>query len=304
MFLKKKIAEFTNPYLKQINELKEEIDQVDRIVIGAGSGLSTSAGMIYDGARFEQYFFDFKEKYGIQDMYTGGFYNYPDPETYWAFWSRNICINRYMAAPKNTYQNLLSLVQDKDYFVITTNVDHQFQLAGFDKKRLFYTQGDYGLFQKKSDSEHTYDNYTLVRAMIESQGFKINDDNSLSFSKDSIKTEISSILADKARDYVLNLRVDDDFVEDHGWYEAASRFNSFIQDCQDQKVLYLELGVGMNTPVIIKYPFWKWTLDNPNAKFVTIDAKQIMYPDQIKDRTLAIKDDIDFVLNTLKYKGR
>lgn len=300
MFLKKKIAEFTNPYLKRINELKEEIENADRVVIGAGAGLSASAGMIYAGARFDKYFFDFKEKFGIQDMYTGGFYNYPTPEIYWAFWSRNIWINRYMAAPKNTYRDLLSVVKDKNYFVITTNVDHQFQLAVFDKKRLFYTQGDMGLFQKIGDQEHTYDNYDLVKAMIESQGFKINDDNSLSFAKDDIKTEINSVLASKAKDYVLNLRMDDAFVEDRGWHEADSRFNTFIQDCQNKKVLYLELGVGMNTPVIIKYPFWKWTLDNSDAKFVTIDANQIMYPDQIKTRTLAIKGDIDLVLGNLK----
>lgn len=255
--------------------------------------------MVYDGARFEQYFFDFKEKFGIQDMYTGGFYDYPNPETYWAFWSRNVWINRYMAAPKNTYRDLLSLVQNKNYFVITTNVDHQFQLAGFDKKRLFYTQGDYGLFQKKDDLKHTYDNYALVRALIESQGFRINDDNSLSFAKEQIKMSVNSILANKLKDYSLNLRVDDNFVEDHGWHEAASRFNNFIQNCEEQKVLYLELGVGMNTPVIIKYPFWKWTLDNPKAKFTTINAKQVMYPDQIEDRTVAIKGDIDFVLNSI-----
>ncbi|MGN1272148.1 MAG: Sir2 silent information regulator family NAD-dependent deacetylase [Lactobacillus sp.] len=301
MFLKNKIEEFTNPYLKQIDELKRKIEEADYVVIGAGSGLSTAAGMTYDGSRFDKYFFDLKEKFGIQDMYTGGFYDFPTPEAYWAFWSRSIWINRYMSAPKNTYQDLLSTVQDKDYFVITTNVDHQFQLAGFDKQRLFYTQGDYGLFQKKGDPDHTFDNYALVRAMIESQGFKINDDNSLSFKKENLKTEIAPELAEKAEDYVLNLRIDDDFVEDQGWHRAASRFNAFIQKCKGKNVVFLELGVGMNTPVIIKYPFWSWTLSNPEATFATVDAKRVIYPKEIADRTVAIKGDIDLVLKDLDY---
>lgn len=299
MFLKKKIEEFMNPYSLKINEFKNQIQKADYVVIGAGSGLSTSAGMTYDGERFAKYFFDFKNKFDLQDMYTGGFYDFPNLETYWAFWSRNIWINRYMSAPKNTYADLLSLVKNKNYFVITTNVDHQFQLAGFDKKRLFYTQGDYGLFQRKDDHEHTYDNYALVRAMIESQGFTVNDDNSLSFTKEGITDKVDSKLADKAKNYVLNLRVDDNFVEDQGWHQAANRFNDFIQNCQNRKVLYIELGVGMNTPVIIKFPFWKWTMINPQANFVTIDAKSIMYPDQIKDRTLAFKGDIDEILKEM-----
>lgn len=300
MSLKKKIDEFTNPYLKGANELKTKINEADKILIGAGSGLSTAAGMTYDGDRFDKYFWDIKERFGIQDMYSGGFYTYPDPETKWAFWSRNIWINRYMAAPKSTYEDLLSLVRNKDYFVITTNVDHQFQVANFDKKRLFYTQGDYGLFQKKGDSKHTYDNYELVRAMIESQGFKIGPNNELIFNKDDIQMEIDSRLAEKAEDYVLNLRIDEDFVEDEGWHRAAERFNDFAEEAEKNRTLYLELGVGMNTPVIIKYPFWQWTFNNPQGDFVTIDAKTIMYPKEIADRSLGIKDDVDQILKYAK----
>lgn len=300
MFLKKKIDEFTNPYLKVANGLKTKINEADKILIGAGSGLSTAAGMNYDRDRFDKYFWDFKDKFGIQDMYSGGFYTYPNPETKWAFWSRNIWINRYMPAPKSTYSELLNLVKDKDYFVITTNVDHQFQAAHFDKKRLFYTQGDYGLFQKKRDSKHTYDNYELVRAMIESQGFKIGPNNELIFNKDDIQIKIDSRLAEKAEDYVLNLRIDEDFVEDEGWHRAAERFNDFAEEAEKNKTLYLELGVGMNTPVIIKYPFWQWTLNNPQAEFVTVDAKTIMYPKEIEDRSLGIKGDIDQILKYAK----
>lgn len=300
MSLKKKISEFTNPYLKVATELKTKINEADKILIGAGAGLSTAAGMTYDGDRFNKYFWDFKEEFRIQDMYSGGFHTYPDPETKWAFWSRNIWINRYMAAPKSTYSELLDLVKDKDYFVITTNVDHQFQVAGFDKKRLFYTQGDYGLFQKMGDSKHTYDNYELVRAMIESQGFKIGSNNELLFNKSDIQMKMDSRLAQKAEDYVLNLRIDEDFVEDEGWHRAAERFNDFAEEAEKHRTLYLELGVGMNTPVIIKYPFWQWTLNNAQADFVTIDAKTIMYPKEIENRSLGIKGDIDQILKHAK----
>jgi NAD-dependent SIR2 family protein deacetylase len=286
--------------LKVANKLKTKINEADKILIGAGAGLSTAAGMAYGGDRFDKYFWDFKDKLGIQDMYSGGFYIYPDPETKWAFWSRNIWINRYMPAPKSTYSELLDLVEDKDYFVITTNVDHQFQAANFDKKRLFYTQGDYGLFQKKADSKHTYDNYELVRAMIESQGFKIGSNNELLFNKSDIQMKIDSRLAQKAEDYVLNLRIDEDFVEDEGWHRAAERFDDFAEEAEKNKTLYLELGVGMNTPVIIKYPFWQWTLNNPQGDFVTIDAKTIMYPKEIENRSLGIKGDIDQILKYAK----
>lgn len=296
MFLKRKTKTSTNPNLQIINKFKNEIDRADAIIIGAGSGLSTAAGMGVGGERFDKYFFDLKKKFNIKDMYSGGFYDYPDSESYWAFWSRNIWINRYMPAPKDTYEKLFDLVKDNNYFVITTNVDHQFQKAGFDKQRLFYTQGGYGLFQKKNDAEHTYDNYDLIRSMIESQGFKIEEDNSLSFVTEEIKSEVSSDLAKQAEDYVLNLRVDDSFVEDEGWHQAASRYNSFIQEHSKDKVLYLELGVGMNTPAIIKYPFWKLTLNNPKARFVTIDAQNVMYPKEIIDQSWALKADIDYLL--------
>jgi len=141
------ITKFTGTYLQQIERLKHELATADSVVIGAGAGLSTSAGFVYSGERFEQYFSDFAEKYGLRDMYSGGFYPYNTQEEFWAYWSRYIFVNRYMDAPKPVYDNLLNLVEGKDYFVITTNVDHCFQKAGFDKKRLFYTQGDYGLFQ-------------------------------------------------------------------------------------------------------------------------------------------------------------
>lgn len=255
--------------------------------------------MEYDGERFNKYFFDFAQKYGITDMYSGGFYSFKSPEEYWAWWSRNIWLNRYQTAPKNTYKLLFGLVKNKNYFVITTNVDHQFQKAGFDKARLFYTQGDYGLFQNKNGGDKTYDNYEIIKEMILSQCFKIGDNNQLIIPSTGIKTKVSHTLAEEVKDLTMNLHVDDNFVEDQGWKIAAKRYTKFLNYFQNGKILYLELGVGMNTPAIIKYPFWKLTFTNPDAKFVTIDNNQILYPKEISDQTLAIKYDIDSVLKRI-----
>ena len=167
MFSKMSITKSTGTYSQQIERLKRELETADAVVIGAGAGLSTSAGFVYNGQRFEQHFSDFAEKYGLRDMYSGGFYPYNTQEKFWAYWSRYIFINRYVDAPKSVYDNLLKLVEGKDYFVLTTNVDHCFQKTGFDKKRLFYTQGDYGLFQcSEPCCQKTYDNEATIRAMM------------------------------------------------------------------------------------------------------------------------------------------
>ena len=154
----------------QIEALGQALEAADAVIIGAGAGLSASAGLTYDGERFERYFSDFQAKYGIRDMYSGGFYPFDSLEEYWAWWSRQILHNRYERAPRPVYADLLALVGERDYFVLTTNVDHQFQLAGFDKKRLFYTQGDYGLWQcSQPCHQATYDNEEAVRRMAEEQ---------------------------------------------------------------------------------------------------------------------------------------
>ncbi len=279
-------------------QLQKKLAAADAVILGAGSGLSTAAGLTYSGPRFEKYFHDFEVKYGIHDMYSGGFYPFKDPTVYWAWWSRMIWVNRYQKAPKQTYQQLLKLVQDQNYFVLTTNVDHQFQLAGFDKQRLFYTQGDYGLFQR-ADLNQTYSNYDLVKAMVLSQGFEINQAGQLVVPEGTkVKMHVASELAEQAAIYQRNLREDDQFVEDEGWQRAAARFNNFVQQHQHGKVVYWELGVGMNTPVIIKYPFWKWTARNPQATFVTMD-QQVMYPPEIAQQTLAFQGDINDSLASL-----
>ncbi len=238
----------TGTYSDNINRLKEEIKTADAILIGAGAGLSTSAGFTYSGDRFEKNFADFHRKYGITDMYSGGFYPYGSLEEYWAWWSRHIYVNRYDVDPGKPYTALLELVKDKDYFILTTNVDHQFQKAGFDKKRLFYTQGDYGLWQcSKACHNKTYDNEAQVREMVAKQ-------------KDmKIPTELIPKCPVCGATMTMNLRCDDSFVQDEGWYAAAERYEDFIRRHDGLHILFLELGVGMNTPGIIKYPFWQMT---------------------------------------------
>ena len=278
----------TGNYSDSIQRLKQALSEADAVVIGAGAGLSTSAGFTYSGERFEKYFSDFGEKYGFSDMYSGGFYPYETPEEMWAYWSRYIFINRYEDAPKPVYEHLLELVKDKDYFVITTNVDHCFQKAGFDKKRLFYTQGDYGLFQCSEPCLNvTYDNEEMIRNMVEQQ-------------KDMrIPSELIPACPNCGKPLTMNLRSDDSFVQDQGWYEASERYNDFLHTRQG-KILYLELGVGYNTPVIIKYPFWQMTLSNPDAVYACVNYGEAACPDEIRDRSVCIDGDIGKVIEDMR----
>lgn len=291
---------------ERIARLKKEIEVTDAIVIGAGAGLSTSAGFTYSGERFERYFFDFARKYGIRDMYSGGFYPFPDEETRWAWWARNIYFNRYMDAPKPVYQELLSLVKDKDYFVLTTNVDHQFQRAGFDKKRLFYTQGDFGLFQSVNPAiSKTYDNEKWVTEAMEAQGF-IRGKNGLFQVPENgeLKMKIPTLLIpkcpDDGSDVVMNLRVDDTFLEDEGWHKASAAYADFLRRHKSLHTLYLELGVGSNTPVIVKYPFWQMTFANQKSTYACINYGEAFCPSEIAARSICIDRDIGNVLEKMK----
>ena len=295
----------TGTYEGQVERLKQALADCDAVVIGAGSGLSTSAGFTYSGERFERYFFDFIAKYHISDMYSGGFYAFRSMEEYWAWWSRHIYVNRYMKAPKPVYDTLLSLVQDKDYFVLTTNVDHCFQKAGFDKERLFYTQGDYGLFQSiRPKIQKTYDNEDVIREMVLAQGFVIGADGDLTVPEGvtlemKVPAELVPICPDDGRNMIPNLRVDDSFVEDAGWHAASKRYSDFISDHDGQKVLFLELGVGGNTPVIIKYPFWRMTEKSKNATYACLNYGEAKAPQKIAERSICIDDDIFTVIEIL-----
>lgn len=274
---------------KQIERLSQQLASSDAIVIGAGAGLSTSAGFTYTGERFVHYFPDFIAKYHFSDMYSGGFYLFDTLEEHWAYWSRYIFCNRYLDAPKPVYQELLSLVQDKDYFVLTTNVDHQFQKAGFDKHKLFYTQGDYGLWQcMEPCHQKTYDNEEAVRRMVAEQ-------------RDMrIPTELVPRCPVCGKPMTMNLRSDNTFVEDEGWHRAAERYDDFLRRHDGLKVLYLELGVGANTPVIIKYPFWKMTYANQNSTYACINFEEAFAPPEIRGRSICINADIGNVLSRLK----
>lgn len=286
MFSRIQTTKSTENISDNIEKLKEKIRTADAVVIGAGAGLSTAAGFTYSGERFEKYFSDFRKKYGIEDMYSGGFYPYQTPEEHWAYWSRYIFVNRYQDTPKPVYENLLKLVADKDYFVITTNVDHCFQKAGFDKKRLFYTQGDYGLFQcSEPCCRETFDNEAVVLEMLNRQ-------------KDmKIPTELLPVCPHCGKPLTMNLRSDDKFVEDEGWHRAAERYENFLRTRAGEKILFLELGVGYNTPVIIKYPFWQMTAKNPNATYACVNNGQAICPPEIRHKSICINGDISNVIN-------
>ena len=291
--------------LENVEKLREALNTADAIVIGAGAGLSTSAGFTYSGERFKKYFSDFEKKYGFHDMYSGGFHVMKlEPEISWAFWARNIYINRYMDAPKPVYKNILNLVKDKDYFVLTTNVDHCFHKAGFDKTRLFYTQGDYGLFQSVNPAiRKTYDNEEWVMKAMAAQGFVKDDSGVFEVPENGelqmrIPAGLIPKCPDDGSDVTMNLRSDDSFVEDEGWHTAAGRYENFLRT-RKGKILFLELGVGYNTPGIIKYPFWRMTADNPEAVYACVNLGDAECPREIRDQAICIDGDIGKVIEAL-----
>ena len=291
---------------ERIELLKNEIQKADAVVIGAGAGLSTSAGFTYSEERFEKYFSDFIKEYGIRDMYSGGFYPFPNDEIRWAWWTRHIYFNRYVKASKPVYDELFSRLKDKDYFVITTNVDHQFQNAGFDKKRLLYTQGDYGLFQSVNPQiQKTYDNEEWVMKAMEAQGF-VKDENGVFSIPESgeilmrIPVELIPKCPDDGSDMTTNLRVDSSFVEDEGWYTAAEKYSEFLENHKNMHVLFLELGVGANTPVIMKYPFWYMAMENKKAVYTCVNYQEAFCPDELEERSICIDGDIGDVLKEIQ----
>lgn len=295
----------TADFSGQISRLKKTIADADAVLIGAGAGLSTSAGFTYDGARFEKYFADFREKYGFQDMYSGGFYSFPTLEEHWAFWSRFIWINRYARPPKPVYEKLFRLVSDKPYFVLTTNVDHCFQRAGFDRQRLFYTQGDYGLWQCGIPChKDTYDNKDVVKKMVEAQGYRIDENGGLYLPegvlpKRKIPRDLIPYCPKCKSPMQMNLRADATFVEDEGWRLASKRYIDFLHQYQDKNIVYLELAVGCNTPAIIKYPFWQMTAQNPESVYVCLNFGEAYAPDEISKRSICIDNDIGDILDLL-----
>ena len=268
-----------------IERLRTALRDADAVVIGAGAGLSAAAGFDYGGARFLRHFGDFAARYGIRDMYAGGFYPFPTPEESWAYWSRYIYLNRYQDPPGPVYDRLRELVREKDHFVLTTNVDHCFQRAGFDKARLFYTQGDYGLFQCSGPCrQETYDNEAVVREMVRRQeGMRV-------------PTELIPLCPHCGRPMTVSLRCDDRFVEDEGWHRAAARYERFLRAHAGPRILFWELGVGQNTPGIIKYPFWRLTAREPKATYACLNAGEAYAPEELRERSICIDADSGEVL--------
>ena len=293
---------------EEIKALQKALAEAETILIGAGAGLSAAAGYDYAGARFMKYFSDFHAVFGIEDIYSGGFYPFPSRELFWGWWSRSIYINRYAPLPSDTYARLLRLVAGRDYFVLTTNVDHAFQRAGFDKARLFYTQGDFGLFQSSApagaSAGKTYDNEETVRAMLRAQGFSFGTDDALLLPEGTaplmaIPTELVPYCPDDGREMTTNLRADDRFVEDAGWHAAAARYRDFLAHTVGRRTLLLELGVGMNTPGIIKVPFWRMTAARADVTLATVSRGMRYVPDEIRPQSIVIDGDIDAVLRAL-----
>ena len=288
MFFSRLTRQSTQNFSTQIDKLRAALAMADAVVVGAGAGLSTAAGYTYSGPRFSRLFGDFAARYGFSDMYSGGFYPYDTLEEHWAFWSRYVMCNRYDPIPGHVYQQLLDLLRDRDYFVLTTNVDHCFQRAGFDKQRLFYTQGDYGLFQcSRPCCQETWDNEDAIRAMVDQQ------------SDLRIPSELVPHCPHCGAPATMNLRSDGTFVEDEGWHKAAARYSEFLRRHEGMHTLYLEIGVGGNTPGIIKYPFWQMTAANPRATYACVNLGEACAPRELERQSILIDASADEVIAQL-----
>ena len=273
---------------KLIQKLKEEIENSEYILIGAGAGLSTSAGFLYDGKRFEDNFKDYIKKYGFTDMYSAGFYNFPTLEEYWAYFSLYVYINRYDIEENENYLNLYNIVKNKNYFVITTNVDGRFADSKFDKDKIFAVQGDFSLFQcSKPCRQETFYNEKYIREMIK-------------YKKEmKIPTELIPKCPYCGRNMSMNLRADSTFVQDKNWDKQKSKYENFLKNSDNSKILFLELGVGFNTPSIIKYNFWRMTLNNKKSVYASINLGECYSASDIEERSICIDADISEVLKKL-----
>ena len=288
MFFSRLTRQSTQNFSTQVDKLRAALAMADAVVVGAGAGLSTAAGYTYSGPRFSRLFGDFAARYGFSDMYSGGFYPYDTLEEHWAFWSRYVMCNRYDPIPGHVYQQLLDLLRDRDYFVLTTNVDHCFQRAGFDKQRLFYTQGDYGLFQcSRPCCQETWDNEDAIRTMVDQQ------------SDLRIPSELVPHCPHCGAPATMNLRSDGTFVEDEGWHKAAARYSEFLRRHEGMRTLYLEIGVGGNTPGIIKYPFWQMTAANPRATYACVNLGEACAPRELEHQSILIDASADEVVAQL-----
>lgn len=277
-----------NNYKDRINKAKEVLGTAEYIVIGAGAGLSAAAGLTYSGKRFDENFADFKEKYGIMDMYSASFYPFKTEEEHWAQWARHIKVNRYDMPPTELYEKILKLITNKRFFVITTNVESQFEKAGFPRDKIYEVQGNYANFQcAKGCHDKLYYNEEPIRKM-------------------SINThdcQIPSDLVPKCPvcggKMDVNLRHNEYFVQDENWYQAKNRYEEFLTETDGSRVVFMEFGVGFNTPGIIRYPFEQMTFENQNASLIRFNRDFPLGEKENETKRISFDEEILNVINDL-----
>lgn len=278
-----------NEILNKIEEIRKLIKNADYVLIGAGAGLSTSAGIEYSGKRFEENFSDFIKKYHFTDMYSSGFYDFETEEEKWAYWSKHMYINNIGMKATKLYQDIFDLIKEKDYFVITTNVDDQFFKAEFDKKRVFATQGSYRYIQcSHACHNKIYDATEMVKEMID----KIQDCK--------IPTKLIPFCPVCGGKMEVNLRKDIYFVQDDNWYEQNTKYEEFLEKAKNKKTVLLELGVGFNTPTIIRFPFEEMIYQNSNWNLVRFNKSDSTIVLNIQNRTIEVEEDINKIVKKLQ----
>lgn len=278
-------------YDEQIKKSAEILKESDYILIGAGAGLSAAAGLTYSGKRFTDNFSEFIEKYGMKDMYSAGFYPFPSEEARWGYWSKHVYVNRISPKALPLYKQLYELVKNKNYFVLTTNTDHQFYKAGFGADRIFATQGDYGLIQcQRGCHDKTYDDIIMINQMNQAR-------------KDCM---IPSYMVPRCPvcggPMNMNLRCDQFFVEDEAWHKSEEHFGDFLEECYNGKVALLELGIGFNTPTIIRFPFEKLTRKNKNMRLIRLNLNEAIISESLGDRAVGINEDMTKSINDILYE--
>lgn len=282
-------------YEDQIDRAAKNIRNTDCVIIGAGAGASTAAGIQYGGKRFTDNFAEFIKKYGeyyMTDMYAAGFYPYPSEEAKWGYWSKHALMNRFDPPALPLYTELYDIVKNKEYFVLTTNVDHQFYKAGFDEKRIFATQGDYGKIQcQKACHSKTYDAKDLFRKMDKARRDCL------------IPSELVPKCPVCGGNMAMNLRCDNYFVEDEAWHEAADRYAGFLEQHKDKKVVLLELGVGFNTPIIIRFPFEKMVRENSSYSLIRLNMDEAVVPESFGERAIGIGGDMAKAITDIRGAG-
>lgn len=282
------------PYEEQIMQAADMIQKADYVLMGAGAGLSTAAGAVYGGTWFEKNFKEFKEKYGngpyMQDMYSAGFHPYPDEESFWGYWSKQAILGGIDLDVTPLYKDILKLLKDKRIFCLSTNADGQFQKAGYKEEQIFCTQGDYFHIQcQKACHQRTYNAVKLFKQMDQARK----------------NCQIPTYMVPKCPicggPMTMNLRCDQYFVQDEAWYQAEKRFGDFLNEAlkSQKNLLLLELGVGFNTPTIIRFPFEKLVKENKQVNLIRLNLNEAVIPESIEQQAVGINKDIKQTIKDL-----